>query len=1532
MPFVRSVSLALTLACVVLASSLHAQPVSGARSAAFVENRGQWDGRARFRASFPGLDAWVTDSGIVYDYYRADSLAPPDASAAEQLERARIARRVGTVVAMRFVGADGAASASREHRLDGRENFFLGNDPSRWARGAERFDEVRLEHLYDGVDARLAVESGTLRYDLIVAPNADPSRVAIALEGADAMRVDAAGDLVLATSVGEVRHRGLLAYQLIDGARHTVACRFVPRADGRLGFELGRYDRSRPLVIDPIVWSMYYGHPGESSPASLAVDSVGNVYFTGTIYSSGYPTRFGSYDVSFNGGVDAVVTRINGSNLSLGYSTYIGGSLDEFSGRIAINTSGEAFIAMLTTSTDFPTTSGAFDEQKNGTGLDAAIVRLNRGGDALVYSTFLGGADIEDGVDVTVDASDQAYVSGWTTSSNFPTTAGALATSYLGGVSDGFVSVLTPSGASLVFSTLFGGAGADNVTRIALDTIGAVYIAGFTESSDFPTTPGVLQRVRSGPQDAFIAKINPAGTVLMYSTLLGGSAHEGAAFLEVGKDGDVYVAGLTGSTDFPVTSGSFQSRPAGQYVAHIDPYASATYYSTFLGGAANRPNAVALARGGFFCITGLIGAGGSSGYPTSSDAVARSYGGGAGDAYVTIVRPSGGTLSYSTYLGGSGYDQGYGIGLDRVGDVYVSGGTTSTNFPVTSGSNSGLTDFFITKIARCFVTADAGADRTICFGDSAVIGAPAARGIPPYSYRWTATGPLAPGDTLATLTVRPTASATYIVTATDFVGCDDVDTVVVLVNTPPVVAAGRDTSVCRGSSVRIGSAAVGSGPFRYAWEPAAGLDVKTSARPMARPDSTTSYVVTVSDANGCIGRDTVVVTVTEPPTLEPGANFEICAGDTTTLGVTISRGVPPFRYRWTPATGLSSTTASAPLAFPSSTTTYTVTVTDSNGCSSTSAPMTVAVGSTLRARITANRSLRLCSGDSVTLDAGEFAEYLWSNGSRGRTITVADPGAYFVAIRSASGCEGTSDTVAVTRAVPPVTRFTGQIVVCAGSTSPYRAEAGSGTSLAWRIRGSAGEIVSANGGELVVDWQRSGIDTVFLVAVSSDGCVDSAAMEVRVNAAPHPAIATTGDAMLCAGDSLVLDGGAGYASYRWSDGSTTRTIVVRAAGEYWVDVVDAIGCAGRSDTVRVGEHARPALVVSGTALEGCAGDTAVLVATAGFASYTWSNGQTGPRITVSAPGRYSVTVVDTSGCSWTSTESEVIRHPLPPPPTITVAGDTLIASAAAAYRWYRDGIAIDTATSSRLVRGASGTYAVEITDTNGCRSRTSVAALEGHIVWMDTVRARVGDRFVIGMLVSPPLRSNDGVSRYDIQLRHAPSALFANSARAASSGATPVMSAAPDGTISVTARNASVVGDTVFSLEMTGLSTGSPQNVVEIVSAELGAAPVTVAGNGLVLLDGCDIGTFAAGKAVRIVATHTDAESGSIVVEYRAPAGSRPLLTLYDATGRAIITRSLGEDGALDRDATIPMPASGLYVIELRDRDERSSAPSIVTR
>lgn len=637
-------------------------------------------------------------------------------------------RAPATVVRMRLIDAAPLSEAVPE-APQGHVNYLIGPDPSQWRTGIPTHARVRYRQVYPGVDLVYYGNQRRLEYDFVVAPGADPSRIALALEGpagtAVQVRTDEGGDVVLGMPGGELRLRRPLIYQTIEGARRPVDGRFVAREpasrDGalHLTFEVAAYDRSRPLVIDPVLdYATYVGGTAGDAAMAIALDGARNAYVTGYTSSATFVPGGGAA----LGGEDAFVTKINATGTGVLYTTFLGGGGDDRGMAIAVDPSGNAYITGVTTG-GFPTTANAAFGSPLG-GDDAFLAKLGPSGSTLLYSTYLGGGDDDAGLGVAADASGNAWITGYTESATFPATVGGTT---LGLPRDAFVARIDTSGSglsSLSWARFLGGSGADEGHGIAVDSAAGVYVTGGTSSADFPTSSGLLVSgvqtqlafkttlSGAGTQDAFITRLDPTGAVLVYSTYFGGTGDDVGYAITVDSSKRAYVAGSTTSSaaTFPLKN-AFQATPGGgldAFVARINTAASGSdsrQNTTFLGGSGDDVAlGIAIDSANNAYVTGSTSS--ASGFPVV-DAFAATFQGGATDAFVaklTIAPPSGAVpLVYSTFLGGAGTDQGNGIALDSVATAYVAG-TTSGGFPTTTGvlghDPFGLDDAFVAKISQ----------------------------------------------------------------------------------------------------------------------------------------------------------------------------------------------------------------------------------------------------------------------------------------------------------------------------------------------------------------------------------------------------------------------------------------------------------------------------------------------------------------------------------------------------------------------------------------------------------------------------------------------------------------------------------------------------------------------------------------------------------------------------------------------------------------------------------------------------------------
>lgn len=442
-----------------------------------------------------------------------------------------------------------------------------------------------------------------------------------------------------------------------------------------------------------LVYSTYLGGSGEDLASSIALDTAGNAYITGYTSSNDYAT-VGPIQATSKGGLEVFVTKIFADASSIAFNTYFGGNGSDTANSIAVDTGGNCYVTGATTSTNFPTRNPI--QPTNRGGLDAFVAKFNPSGTNIVYSTYLGGSFGDGGRGIAVDLAGNAFVTGGTFSTDFPVQGAFQPTSR--GLGDAFVARINASGTSLVYSSYLGGAGTDEAAGVAVDTTGNAYVVGNTASGDFNTkTP--LQANNRGQQDAFITKVTADGSALVYSTYLGGQRSDLGNAIAVDQSNNVYITGSTISTNFPTQAPVQASYGGGEqdaFAAKINSAGTALVYSTYLGGLlAEVGNAIAVDSFGNSYITGVTS---STDFPLKNPIQADNRGG--NEAFITKLNPQGSAFVYSTYLGGSGSDQGAGIAVDNRGTAYVAGATASANFNIQFPlvTYGGGTDVFVAKI------------------------------------------------------------------------------------------------------------------------------------------------------------------------------------------------------------------------------------------------------------------------------------------------------------------------------------------------------------------------------------------------------------------------------------------------------------------------------------------------------------------------------------------------------------------------------------------------------------------------------------------------------------------------------------------------------------------------------------------------------------------------------------------------------------------------------------------------------------------
>jgi hypothetical protein len=701
----------------------------GSRPLAFVENRGQWETPARFVARRGPMVARLEPNALVLD-----------------LRRRQGGRTEGLVARLAFEGAHAQRMPDGADRHPGARNFLVGPDRSRWHRGVPAFRAVFYRQLYDGIDVRISDAAGWLKYDVLVAPGADLGDVVVRCDGIESLALRADGALVMQTALGPIVQEPPVTWQeLPDGTRLPVACRICTIDEHRFGFEVPQRDPELPLTIDPgLEWSTFLGGSGEDWIISLSADDAGEVTVAGKTNSIDFPTTPGAYDTSGDASFDeAFISRLSADGSELLWSTYFGGSgHDWIFDHVVDAVTGAVTVVGQTGSADLPTTPGAYDETHNGW-LDAFVAQLSADGSSLLWSTFLGAVSADRAVTIDVSASGLATVAGYTSSSGFPTTAGAYDETY-NGVRDVFVSRLDPAQLGedqMVWSTFLGGGDEEGygdglpsfpwdagVLYVTLDdAAGDVYMSGYTQSSDFPTADGAFDTTyNGGSADIFVARLSADGSQLPWSTFLGASGFNDdvpAGIVLDQASGLVTVAGVAKWSDFPTTPGAYDTTYNGDFdgfLARLDPSRSGPdqlRYSTLFGG---------LNRDTFFSVsvstTGTVNLVGFTDeqIPVTPDAWDLSWNG-LQDAFLVSLSPQGNgadDLRYATHLGSSNHEGAWQVCSLGPSDVIVAGGTLSPDFPVTPGAydtqhDGGSpvpADGFIVRLDRCPLDLDDSGD------------------------------------------------------------------------------------------------------------------------------------------------------------------------------------------------------------------------------------------------------------------------------------------------------------------------------------------------------------------------------------------------------------------------------------------------------------------------------------------------------------------------------------------------------------------------------------------------------------------------------------------------------------------------------------------------------------------------------------------------------------------------------------------------------------------------------------------------------
>ncbi|WP_291722334.1 PKD domain-containing protein [Bernardetia sp.] len=1050
----------------------------------FIENKNQWDKVVKYRASIPAGFLFIRQNSLQYSFY--DESALKHGHGHHQTEHKD---HVGKIKAhsfeVEFENANLSPTILPAQKHQTEFNYFLDNDPNKWASNANGYAELTYQELYPNINLHLYLQEEQLKYDFIVAASADASQIKMNYKHAESVSLEN-GRLIIKTSVNEIMEQAPYCYQIIDGKKVEVPSKFVLKQKKGKGkvpqvtFEFPKgYNKNYELIIDPVlIFSTFSGANSDNWGNTATYDDAGNLYSGGTVFGAGFPITAGAFDIDFNGLVDVSILKFNAQGTGLFYATFLGGRQTDVPSSMIVNSANELVILGITGSSNFPISPNAYDNSFNGgsnvsilgayefpNGSDIFLAKLTTNGSTLTGATYLGGSG-NDGLntvrigrgtgavdnqllknygdevrnEVILDSRDNIYIASTSNSNDFPMVS-AHRTTFQGG-QEGVVAKLNSNLGSLLWSTYVGGNNLDAAFGIQVSSTGNIYVVGGTTSSDLITHGGTMQSGYAGEIDGFIVRYAP-NFAWQGASYLGTAAFDQAYYVDVDLDDNVFVFGQTRGSQ-PVTQGVYFNNRGGLFIRKISPNLNNILMATTIGGSSFQPNitptAFMINDCGNIYLAGwgssnIYSGGGPSTYltginvtglPITSNAIQPITDSGGNDFYTMILSEDATDLVYGSYFGGTNYirehvDGGTSRFDKKTGTIYQAVcACTGSGFFTTAGAysntnnssncNNAAFKIELGVLDAAFTTADdisGCVPLTVNFVNQSVEG---------ITYEWDFGGLGTSTQTDDTFTFTEAGTYRVKLTARNPFLCIKEDSAFLTIRVAPAdFAISPSTTICKGQSAQLQA----SGGTDYLWSPTTGLSDPRSPNPIATPEETTTYTLLTQNAGGC--REELTTTVTVLPELLPSFTFNVgdpCSAnpiisfinttengtsyfwdfgngetstqtnpapqsyapgtytiklvaindicddrDSVTQEVVINPDIFTFSgdttlcfgqsvqlnvtggtsYEWTPTTGLSDPTIGNPIASPSETTTYTVKVVGRNSCEE-ERQITVSVG------------------------------------------------------------------------------------------------------------------------------------------------------------------------------------------------------------------------------------------------------------------------------------------------------------------------------------------------------------------------------------------------------------------------------------------------------------------------------------------------------------------------------------------------------------------------------------------------------------
>ena len=1166
----------------------------------FIENKGQFNKNVDYKLGIKNGDIFFNKNKITFNLYNKNKLS--------ELKHSKDNNSSNLIEAHAYSVEFYNSSTKKILALDtslNYNNYFLGNDKSKWANKVKIFQKIYYDEVFDNIDLSYYEHFGKLKYDFIVHPNANVDDIILKYNGVKKLKI-IKGHLHVFTSVGNVIEQSPYAYQIINKKKVKVSCKYVLK-NNKLSFKFPKgYNKNIDLVIDPIlIFATYTGSTADNWGYTATYDNQGNMYVGGIAFASGYPISNGAYQIFYNGGSglgypgnDIAISKFSPDGSQLLYSTYFGGSENENPHSIVCNSNGELYIFGSTGSSNFPISPSSYDNSFNGgtpfsisvmsypNGTDAFVSKFSANGTALLGSTYIGGSG-NDAVnlslslsknyadefrgEIIIDANGDCLVASVTTSSNFPIIGGVQ--NLNNGSYDAVAFKLNSNLTSLLWSTYFGGTGDDAAYSIQLNSSNQPIITGGTTSSDLYTSNSALLTNYQGSVDGFVVKYNTNASNILSSSYIGTSAYDQSYFVQIDLADNVYLYGQT-EGNYPINPATVYNNPgSGQFLHKLDNNLTTTSFSTVFGSGAGiniSPSAFMVSDCDLIYVSGWGGSTNYQGYtfnmPITANAFQSNTDG--DDFYLGVFNADANGLLYATYFGGNispEHVDGGTSRFDKNGKVYqavCAGCGGNSDFPTTTGVWSNTNNS-----TNC----NLGAFKFSLDNITPVISVPQAYVCIPNSYQFsnlsqggnTYFWDFGDGNTSNLFApnhiYQDTGHYTITLIVSDSMGCLLSDTAFVdidVFNINDAIIQPIDT-LCLGDSVQL----LASGGVSYQWSPSTFLSNPNIANPIASPIITTTYQVIVSDS--CSTDTTDITVYVANSTTSVMNDTLICFGDIVTL-----YAYGGTNYSWYPTTGMINPGAQQPNVVPLDTTTYYVDITTSNGCIFTDS-VTIFVVQSSPQPILPNDTT-ICSGDTISVSIAGVANASWnpinSLSNPDSVFTLAYPTSsttYTITFTNVCAIVSANYTINV---VGIASQISNDTIICPNDSALIWAS--NSDQYLWKPSSSLSNPDSSH------TFAFPSIPTTYSVDLQNNsGC--SVTLSVFVDILPLPYVNAGPDLFISFGEEVILQGNTNANSFAWySSGYMSCTSCLNPSvspsqtTSYILSVTDTNGCQN-SDSVSI---------------------------------------------------------------------------------------------------------------------------------------------------------------------------------------------------------------------------------------------------------------------------------------------------------------------------------------------------------------------------